>query len=487
MHFKIKAKQSINSPTDKTIELSSDDKVYFMGVCGTAMASLAVYLKQAGFQVSGSDQNIYYPMSLLLEQNNIHANKYDSKNLSSDIKLVIVGNVIQKTNPEIFALENLKIPYISFAEFLEETVLKNKENIVVAGTHGKSTTTSLMIQAAQGAGEDSSFFVGALTKNFKHSLQVTDSKYFILEGDEYDTAFFAKHPKFYHYNPSFLILTSLEFDHGDIYKDLEEVKSVFKNLIKKMSSKSHIFACSENTHLKELKNISNSKFLTYGFKDEDDYQIKNRALDNKSQSFDIHFKSEKIISCKISLIGKHNALNVLSVIALSHSLNWDLDKVAQSLADFQGVERRLQKIGDYKQASLYEDFAHHPTAVKASISALKEIFPNRRLVAIFEPRSFTSRLNTFQKQYGESFDNADVAIISKPFDNTRIDEDKRFSSEKLVQDLKSKNIQSFCEKDAKSIQKRCLSLLEKDDVILVMSNGSFSGLLSDLKESLKKL
>lgn len=484
--FKIKARKSFLSPVTQDMDICQNDKIYFMGVCGTAMAALASHLKQSGFKVVGSDQNIYYPMSLLLETNKIPVYKYNYNNVQPETKLAIIGNVIERKNPEVKALEDLKIPYISFSEFLEQTVLKDKKNIVVAGTHGKSSTTSLMIQAAKLAGKDPSFFVGALVRDLESSFCETDSDYFIIEGDEYDTAFFAKHPKFYHYKPYALILTSLEFDHGDIYKNIEEIKKVFKNLVKSMPKYAYLLAWQGNKHLNEIQQICKAQFMTYGIDSKSDYQIKNRKVSQQKQSFEVYYKDKKIIFCELSLLGEHNAINALAVIALSHQLNWPLDKVTKGLKAFKGVERRLQKIGDYKQVSLYEDFAHHPTAVKFSLAALKEIFPNRRLIAIFEPRSFTSRLNVFQDDYSRSFDAADVAIISQPFNNSKIDESKRFLSKKLVKDLQNKGKISFYEKDSESIKKQCLSVLKDGDIILVMSNGSFSGLLSHLKNSLEK-
>ncbi len=482
--FKLKVRVSISSPKFCDLEMKQKDSIYFMGICGTAMASFAVYLKTMGFLVSGSDANVYPPMSSLLEQKDISIFTYNKNNLSKKIKLVIVGNVIQKINEEIQVLEELQIPYISLPEFLEQTLLKDTKNIVIAGTHGKSTTTSLMTQISQWTHKEAGFFIAALSSNFQTSFHVTNKEWFIIEGDEYDTAFFAKRAKFFYYNPFALILTNVEFDHGDIYKNFEEVKTTFKNLIQKMSSDNYLVACFEDETVRALASFSKAQVISYGM-NKGDYQIKNRQILKNQQVFDIHYKGQKIETCSLNLFGEHNALNALATIALSHTLKWPLKKVVEALNHFKGLERRLQKIGEYNKILLYEDFAHHPTAVKASLSALKEKFPNKRLVVLFEPRSFTSRLNVFQKNYSEAFYKADVVIISKPFDTSRIEKNKRFSAKSLVKDLKEKEKIAFYGESIGSIKKQLFSLIRSNDVIVVMSNGFFGGILKQIKKTLQ--
>ncbi|MGI9548825.1 MAG: UDP-N-acetylmuramate--L-alanine ligase, partial [Bdellovibrionales bacterium] len=357
--FKLKAQVSISSPTSFDLELDLKDSIYFMGICGAAMASFASYLNQIGFQVSGSDKNIYPPMSSLLEKNKIPVFNYSSKNLSSKIKLVIIGNVIQKKQEEIQALEDLKIPYISLPHFLNQTILNKTKNIVIAGTHGKSTTSSLMAKAAQSIEKESGFFIAALSENFKNSFYYSHKTWFVIEGDEYDTSFFEKKPKFFYYNPFGLILTSIEFDHADIYKNFDEVKAVFKQLIEKLKSHHYLVACFEDPTVEQLSRFSKSKIISYGLT-KGDYQIKNRQLLKNQQKFDIHYKNQSIGTCVLNLLGRHNALNALAVIACSHALKWPLEKVLQALNAFKGLERRLQKIGEYNNDIwLYEDFAHH--------------------------------------------------------------------------------------------------------------------------------
>lgn len=476
----------LGRPSEKRQELclQKEDCIYLMGIGGAAMANLAVGLKQQGFRVYGSDFQLYEPMLSLLKNNDISVLDYDSKNLSTDIKLVVVGNVIKKSNPEVQKLYDLKLPYISFAEFLEQAYLKEKKKIVVAGTHGKSSTTALMVAAAQANKQTPSFFIGAFVPQLKTSFKISSSDYFIIEGDEYDTAFFAKHPKFYHYHPHALILTSLEFDHADIYKDLEAIKLVFQKLVSRMPKSSYLLACSDNLYLKEIQSCYQGSFFTYGEKEQDDYQMHHRHIQKGMQTFEVTFQQKKIGIFETPLLGRHNALNVLSVIALSHIFKWNLKPVFSFLKSFQGVEKRLQQQGEYQGVCLYEDFAHHPTAVKNTIAALKERFPEKRLVAIFEPRSFTSRLNTFQNQYTLAFQKADLSIIAKAFNQSSIDKSQRFSSKKLVQDLKEKGFNAFYADKAQEIIKQYLPLFKKGDIVLVMSNGSFSGLLTQLKKAL---
>lgn len=465
------------------LKIQAPDPIYFMGICGTAMASLAVYLRQEGFKVFGSDQNIYPPMSDSLKQADIPISAYKKKNVNSSIKLVIVGNVIGKNHKEIKIVRDLKLPCLSLPEFLEQTLLSQTKNIVVAGTHGKSTSTALMSYVGELTGKNPSFFIGAASENFSSSFRFTASPWFVIEGDEYDTAFFAKRPKFFYYNPFAVLLTGVEFDHGDIYESLDEIVKLFCELIKKIPKTGCLVACAHNKQLEKIIKNSKAPVITYGI-DKGDYTITNRCIKNGKQVFDVCYKNESF-SCSIPLFGEHNALNALGIFALSRTLSWPVQKILQGLKTFKGVKRRLDFKGQLKKAKIYEDFAHHPTAVKACLSALRERYPDKRLVALFEPRSFTSRLNVFQKSYVKSFAKADVIFIAKAYDTSKIPKEKRFSSKKLVQDLQKKGKQVFYCDSFKNMEKKFIKELSKNDIAVFMSSGAFGGLVQGMKYDLK--
>ena len=473
------------------------------------MAPLALFLKKAGFSVSGSDSDIYPPMSERLKERGIAAQKYSGAGISSRIKLAIVGNAARRDNEEAAALREKNIPYISFPEFLEQAFLSKSKNIVVAGTHGKSTTAALAAFAARAAGQNPGFFIGALSPHFENSFYFPPSPnsspnlspWFILEGDEYDSAFFLKRPKFFFYNPLALILTGIEFDHGDIYKDIEEIKEVFKTLIKKIPAEGRLIVCAENPLAMEAASLCRAPVISYGL-NSGDFQIKNRRFEQNAknplsagnggaapqtgkQLFDIHHKGKKR-PCGISLLGEHNALNAAAVFALAQSLSWPLDKVLEALGNFRGVQRRLQKRGEFQGPLLFEDFAHHPTEAKASLLGLREAYPKRRLIALFEPRSFTSRLNVFQKEYVSALKEADIILVARPFRPNSVPEERRLSSEKLAADLAKEGRLAFCEERPEDMARRALSLARAEDLIVVMSNGSFGGILEKLEAGLRK-
>ena len=480
--FSLKARTTDSA--DSFIQLKVPDSIYFMGICGVAMASLAVYLKQQGFKVSGSDKDIYPPMSDLLKKANIPVFPYDQNNIKTSIKLIIVGNVISKNHLEISFVQKLKIPYLSLPEFLEQRLLSKTKNIVIAGTHGKSTSTALMSHVGEVADQNPSFFVGAIQKNFSSSFRSTDSPWFIIEGDEYDTSFFAKRPKFLYYKPFSVLLTGIEFDHGDIYNHLDEIIDLFCELVKKIPAKGSLVVFSENKNLEKVIQCSPVPVMTYGIS-RGDYRIKNRFIEKDRQVFDICYKKESY-PCSIPLFGKYNALNALGVFALSQSLDWPIEKVLQGLKTFRGIQRRLQWKGRFRGAEIYEDFAHHPTAVEACLSALKEKSLSKRLVAFFEPRSFTSRLNVFQDSYVKAFSHADLIFIAPVYDNSHIPEDQRLSIKKLIQDLKGRGKPARYYDSFEALEKGFLKELSKEDIVVFMSSGAFGGFLKKLEEKMDK-
>ncbi len=461
------------------LRVSRSDRIYFMGICGTAMASLAIYLRGAGFQVLGSDQNIYPPMSDILKRAGIPVCPYGSRRIKSSIRIIIVGNVISKSHPEIQTALKLGIPCLSLPEFLEQAFLSRTKNIVVAGTHGKSTGTALMSHIGEMSGQSPGFFIGAVAKNFPFSFRVSDSSWFVIEGDEYDTAFFAKRPKFFYYRPFAVLLTGIEFDHGDIYKNLDEITGLFCDLVSKIPESGCLAVYSGDKQLEKAVQRSAAPVAAYGI-DRGDYTMKNRKAQNGGQSFDICHKGD-VYPCSIPLFGEHNALNALGAFALSHQLKWPVRDILRGLRAFKGLKRRLERRGQINGAEIYEDFAHHPTAIRAVLSALKEMYPQKRLLALFEPRSYTSRLNVFQNDYVRAFAPADLIFIAQAYDASKIPKDKRFSSEQLAQDLKRRGQRAFFSSSFEDIKADLMKTLSEGDVAVFMSSGSFGGLLQAME------
>ena len=484
--YSLKIRRGINNVQEASLNLKPGSSIFLMGICGTAMASLALHLQKQGFEVSGSDANVYPPMSDVLKKAGIDARDFTSKNISKTIDLVIVGNVIRKTHEEMQVVGNLNLPYISFPAYMEQTFLKDKKNIVIAGTHGKSTTTSMMAYLAQALGKDPGFFVGGVCKTLGVSLKASQSPWFIIEGDEYDSAFFAKHPKFLHYNPSYLILTSLDFDHADIYKDVHEIVAVFKDLVRGMSKKpGFILALAAEPWLEEIRKVSQVPWITFGL-EQGDYKVKDVILTEQGSEFKILYK-DQVFSSKLSLFGLHNVLNAVSCFAMAHQLGWPAEEVLTHLSQFQGVTRRFQKIAEHKDIILFEDFAHHPRAVSLTLQSLKTMYKNRRVIAMFEPRSWTSRLNVFENEYVDSLSQADVVGLVDPFDTTRIQEADRFSSKRVAQSLKDRGCEVIYKKQASELAKAMQGFIKKQDVLVLMSNGGFGHIAQKIKEILFKV
>lgn len=477
-----------NSP----LNLKKGQKIYLMGICGTAMASLAGIFKEMGFDVAGSDQNVYPPMSTMLERLKIPVfNGYRAENLKSfNPDFVIVGNVISKTNPEAEYLLGTEIPYTSLPKAMGEFVIAHRDSYVVSGTHGKTTTTSLLSWVLEGIGKKPGFLIGGIPLNFTSSFRPAEGDSFAIEGDEYDTAFFDKVPKFKHYRPKHVILTSIEFDHADIYKDLDDVKKAFKILLELIPADGTLVYNGEDENIKSLLHLCKGKKVSYGLV-EGDYTIGDRENVFGRNQFRV-FKSEggsrkSVGDLALKVFGPHNSMNALSVFALAHTLGWPMGPVLSAMASFTGVKRRQEVLVDSKDYALIEDFAHHPTAVALTIDAMREKYPNRRILAVFEPRSATSRRKVFQQGFQDAFERADALFLAKPFDTSKIAESERFSSDEVVSGLRKKGGQAFLGENAAALVKEIDGFKKPGDVVLVMSNGGFEGIYDQLKTVLKEV
>lgn len=468
------------------LDLKKGAHVHMMGICGTAMASLAGLLKDRGFKVTGSDSNPYPPMSTQIEALGIKIQKgYAAENLNPKPDFVIVGNVISANNPEAQELVRLGVPYTSLPKAMGDYIMADRESVVIAGTHGKTTTTSLMSWVAEMNDQKPGFLIGGIPKNFSQSFRNPEGKYFVIEGDEYDTAYFDKVPKFIHYHPRHVILTSIEFDHADIYRDLDHVKEAFTMLMKLIPANGHLLACAEDKNVLEVIQKSNTKNVyTYGIHS-GDFEAKVISMKESGTTFEVLHKGKSLGEFTTQMSGNYNILNATAVIGLSHVLGFSMEKTKRAMESFGGVKRRQEILGEPGGVLVIEDFAHHPTAVRETVQAIQSRYEGRRVFSVFEPRSATSRRKIFQKEYGDAFAQCHEVLLAKAFDTSKIDESNRFSSEELVDDLKKRNVSAAVFDSADAIVADLKKRTKKGDVVLIMSNGGFDGIYTKLLNALK--
>jgi len=459
--------------------------IHIMGICGTGMGSLAGMLKASGYKITGSDQNVYPPMSDFLAQSNIPvAIGYGPENLDPRPDLVIVGNTINRQNPEAIGLADLGIPYVSFPQTLAHYYLNSKTPLVVCGTHGKTTTSSMLASILHSAGQDAGFMIGGLVQAFGRNYNLGKGQYFVVEGDEYDTAFFDKGPKFLHYQPHIAILTSIEFDHADIYADIEEIKNSFKRLVDIIPANGCLVACLDDPLVREIIKEAKCRVIGYGFQPELDWRLENVQVKPGSTHFDVIRHGKPYATFKSPMPGRHNGLNSLAVIAVLAQLGIDKQAIIDGLQNFEGVKRRQEIRGVVDGITVIDDFAHHPTAVRETLLALKEAYIGHRLLAVFEPRTNSSRRRVFQKTYVASFDHADQVITKEPIALTNIPEEQRFSSRELTEDLVTRGKDALYFGTTDEIIEYLISHSREGDVIVILSNGGFDNIHTRLLDRL---
>jgi UDP-N-acetylmuramate: L-alanyl-gamma-D-glutamyl-meso-diaminopimelate ligase len=446
-------------------------------------------LKDRGYKVTGSDLNPYPPMSTQLESLGITIQRgYKADNLQPRPDFVIVGNVISANNEEAQELLRSGIPYTSLPKAMGEYIIENRESVVISGTHGKTTTTSMMAWAAENAGVKPGFMIGGIPKNFSQSFKNPEGNYFIIEGDEYDTAFFDKVPKFIHYRPKHVILTSVEFDHADIYKDLQAVKDSFAQLMTLIPENGTLLACAEDANVMELRSLAKyQKSFTYGFKKESDFRAKVLFQNEKGLGFEVHFKNEILGPYSMEITGDYNILNATAVVAMSKCLGFSENRTQIALESFKGVKRRQEILGEPHGILVIEDFAHHPTAVRETVKGIQKRYPGRKVFSVFEPRSATSRRKVFQNDYVEAFKGSHEVLLAKAFDQSKIDSEDRFSTEELVADLKKASVEAGAFDSADQIVSALENRAKRGDVVLIMSNGGFDGIYTKLLSAFDKI
>ncbi len=451
--------------------------IHLIGVCGTGMAALAGMLQQQGFTVTGSDQNVYPPMSDVLADLGIAVlSGYAAANLAARPDLVIVGNVVRATNPEAVELARLRLPYLSMPQALGHFFLEGKMPLVVAGTHGKTTTSSLLATTLHRMGATPGFMIGGLVEAFGRNSHVSDGPYFVVEGDEYDTAFFNKVSKFQHYRPHCAILTSVEFDHADIFADLAAIKASFAEFIARIPADGVLVAHLDDPVVAELAAQAKCSVIGYGTSAWCEWRVADLKANGLASEFAVVRRDRQLGRCRLPMPGLHNALNSLAVMALLHHLGFAFAAIAGGLAGFEGVKRRQQVRGVVRGVTVVDDFAHHPTAVRETLSALRLAWPDNRLLVVFEPRTNSSRRAVFQQDYARVFGAADRVLIREhvPLDTVPVGE--QFSSVQLAADLRAGGIEAQAYPDTDAILDTLATTCTAGDVVAILSNGGFDGI-----------
>jgi UDP-N-acetylmuramate: L-alanyl-gamma-D-glutamyl-meso-diaminopimelate ligase len=459
--------------------------IHLIAVCGTGMGALACMLKEMGYEVTGSDHKVYPPMSdFLLEKGVRIFDGFQKKHLEYRPDLVIVGNAVSVDNPEAIKTDEMGLDYCSMPQALNRFAAADKKPILITGTHGKTTTASLMAWVLHEAGLDPTFMIGGIVNNFHSNYRLGRGPYIVIEGDEYDTAFFDKGPKFLHYAPHIAVLTSVEFDHADIFDDFDHVQQAFDTFISGSPRESTLIAFDNDPAISRLTADRECRVLNYGRSRSSDWCLGEMSVDLPGSLFQVAKAGRGFGTFKTGLMGEHNLLNALSVIAAADTLGIPKEAIQSALGSFKSVKRRQEIRGVKNSITVMDDFAHHPTAVRETIKAVRPFFPNGRLLAVFEPRTNSSMRNIFQDVYPLSFDQADLVCIRKPPLLEKIPEGERFSSEALVAALNAQGKDAHFFPDTGSIIDFLSEEAAAGDVILVMSNGGFDNIHERLLERL---
>ena len=465
-------------------------KIHLIGICGTAMATLAAMLKRKGFNVRGSDQDVYPPMSDFLHAEGIPALVgYRPEHISQDIDLVVVGNAISRGNPELEEVLDRKIRYCSLPEAIREHFLWGARSIVVAGTHGKTTTTAMIGWLLTHGGVDPSVLVGGIVRNFGEqgsSYRLGLGRDFVIEGDEYDSAFFDKTAKFLKYLPDIAIVNNVEFDHADIYRDLEAVTLAFRRLINLVPRRGLLLVGADSPGARALADAAKSRVETFGTSDPTpslDWQAHDLEPTCDTTRFKVRRHGSPFGSFEVPLVGAHNVRNALAAIAVATETGVSVDRIAEGLRAFAGVKRRLEVVGVADGVTVYDDFAHHPTAVAETLAALRAANPKARIWAVFEPRSASSCRRVFQDDFARAFAGADEVLLAPVFRST-LPEDERLSIPQLVRDLESRGQRAREAASIDDIVSAVVAEHRPGDLVVLMSNGGFGGIHQKLLRAL---
>jgi len=464
--------------------------IHLMGVCGTGMGAFAGLLKDAGYIVSGSDAGVYPPMSTQLEKAGIELmDGYSADNLDHNPDLVVVGNVIRRDNKEAIAVRDRDLSYASFPETISELFLKHRHPVVVAGTHGKTTTCSLLAHLLHELGTDPGFLVGGVLENFGRNYRVgATGAPFVVEGDEYDTAYFDKVPKFVHYRPKSAILTSVEFDHADIYRDLDHVKEAFRSFVDLIPGDGVLLACADGDNVMDIAGRCKGPVQSYSTREHPAATWLGRVIsaDPEGMDFSVHRDGTLFGQFRACLVGEHNLANLCGVVGLLANLGHSAQAIATAMTSYRGVQRRQTVFAEPHGITLIDDFAHHPTAVKATIAATRLRFgTDRRLWTVFEPRTNTTRRNFFQTEYGIAFNESELLLVAPVHRADSVTEEERFDPERLVADARSNGVEATLCGGVDHIIDRLTRDSRRGDIVLILSNGGFEGIYEKLPAALE--
>jgi len=461
--------------------LSGIRSVHFIGIGGTAMASAAVAMQEKGYAVTGSDQNVYPPMSAFLAERKVPVmSGYAEPNLAHKPDLVVVGNAISRGNPEAETVLEKKLRYCSLPELLKEFFIRGKRSVVVTGTHGKTTTTALLTWVFEHNGLNPSYLIGGIPNNLGQGARFTDSEWFIIEGDEYDTAFFDKRSKFVHYLPEVAIINNLEFDHADIFDNVAAIQTAFKRFINLIPRNGQLIANGDDPNLAPLLDVTHCPVKRFGLGESNAWRAYNLVLAPTVTEFETpSFKF------RINLLGELNVRNALGVVAAARHCGLKNHQIQEAFDTFKGIKRRMEVRGVSGGVTIVDDFGHHPTAIRETLRALRVKFKGQKIWAVFEPRSNTTRRNVFQTDLVDAFADADAVVVSQVARLEQLQPGERLDPARLMQDLSAKGKTSDYLPDADAIVDHLAKNAEGGDVVCVFSNGGFGGIHTKLLDRLK--
>jgi UDP-N-acetylmuramate: L-alanyl-gamma-D-glutamyl-meso-diaminopimelate ligase len=458
--------------------------IHLIGICGTAMATLAAMLQERGHTVGGSDEAVYPPMSEFLAARGIQCHDgFDAAQMTDDVDMVVIGNAVSRGNPEVEATLNRRLRYRSLPEMVRETFLWDRRSIVVAGTHGKTTTTSMLGWVLTDGGRDPSFLVGGVTGNFESSYRLGDGPDFVIEGDEYDSAFFDKTPKFLKYLPEVVVLGNLEFDHADIYADFEAIRLEVERLVRLVPGRGLLVVGADSEAARDLQRGAPCEVTSFGLQDDAEWRAVGLRTEPDLTTFGVEHRGTAVVDVRLPMVGEFNVRNALATFVVARHVGMTPESIAASLGRFKGVRRRLEVRGVAQGVTVYDDFAHHPTAVKETLAGVRAAYPDRRIWAVFEPRSATACRRVFQDEFAGAFGDADDVIVGQVF-RSSLPDDERLSEPELVAQLRRVGVRARHMTDVGAIVAAIGAEAADGDLVVVMSNGAFGGIHGHLLDAL---
>jgi UDP-N-acetylmuramate: L-alanyl-gamma-D-glutamyl-meso-diaminopimelate ligase len=454
--------------------------VHFIGIGGTAMASIAVALQQMGLAVSGSDQNVYPPMSTFLASRGIElSGGYAAEHLETNPDLVVIGNALSRGNPEVETVLERKLRYVSMPELVKEYFLRGRRSLVVAGTHGKTTTAALLAWVFEHSGLNPGFLIGGIAENLGQGARFTDSPWFIIEGDEYDTAFFDKRSKFVHYLPEVAILNNLEFDHADIFEDVQAIQESFRHLVRLIPRNGLLLANGDDANLRPLLDVTHCPVRRFGLDEGNSVRAFDIQLGATASTFDI-----PSFQFHLNLVGQLNVRNALAVVACAKHCGLSNKQIQAAFDTFKGIKRRMEIRGVSGGVTVVDDFGHHPTAIRETLRALRIRYGQERIWALFEPRSNTTRRNVFQRELAESLALADKVVVAPIARAELLPPEQRLDLDRLLQDIRARDRTAVVLDGVDLIVSQVTDEAWGGDVICVFSNGGFGGIHQKLLDRL---